>query len=55
MTVIFDNGVVFHKGFGVDDAVSAHPCASIDQRMMHNDSSIGNLGMRGDKGQGGIG
>jgi hypothetical protein len=40
MAVIFDNSVVFHKGFGVDDSVSAHTCASIDQCM-------GNLGMMG--------
>ena len=48
MTVILDNGIVFHKGFGVDDAVSAHPRSGIDQRMVHDDGSIGNLGMWGD-------
>ena len=45
MTVILDNGVVFHEGFGVDDAVSAHPRSGIDQRLVHDDGSIGNLGM----------
>ena len=54
MTVIFDNGVVFHKGFVIDDAVSAHLCAGIDQNMMHDDGSIGNLGTGGDIGQGGL-
>ena len=54
MAVIFDNGVVLHKGFGVDDAVSAHLCSGIDLRMVHDDGSIGYLGMRGDIGQGGL-
>jgi hypothetical protein len=54
MTVIFDNGVVLHKDFGVDDAVSAHLCSGIDQRMVHDDGFIGNLGMGGDISQRGL-
>jgi hypothetical protein len=34
MTVILDNGVVFHKGFGVDDAVSARAPALISAWCM---------------------
>jgi hypothetical protein len=45
MTVILDNGIVFHEGFGVDDAVSAHPRSGIDQRMVHDDHRCGQLGL----------
>ena len=54
MAVIFNDGIMFHKGFGIDDAIPANTRACIDQRMVHDDGSFSNLGMRGDIGQGGL-
>ena len=52
VTVIFNDGIMFYKGFSIDDAILANFCACIDQGMMHDDGALGNLGMRGDVSKG---
>jgi hypothetical protein len=47
MAVILNDGIMFHKGFGIDDSISANICACIDQDMVHHDGSFSNLSMGG--------
>ena len=47
VTVIFYDGIMFYKGFVIDDAISANPRPDIDQGMVHDDGSLSDPGMGG--------